>query len=914
MAVKPTYEQLDQKVRELECTVAAREAEAAELRRSLEQFKRLFERAPLGYQSLDENGRFIEVNQAWLEILGYRRDEVIGKPFGNFLLPDEKKRFEYYFQRFKAVGEILGGEFEMRKKDGKTILVSFHGKIGKGSDGGFQQTHCIFIDISERLKMETALKESETLLRSIIRSIPDLIWLKDIQGVYMTCNPRFERFFGAREADIVGKTDYAFVDADLADFFRDHDRAAIAKGVPSMNEEEVIFAADGHREILETIKTPIYTSDGDLLGVLGIGRDITKRKQEEEDRRRSDARYRTLFDYAPYGMVIADRESYYLDANPRICQMLGYTRDEFIGLHASDIVVPDEVEHIDPALREIESPSDHNRTWRFRRKDGSTFYADVTATTMPDGLLLGVIRDSTAQQRAAAELRESEKKLRLFIEHAPAALAMFDRHMHYLAVSRRWIADFDLADRQIIGRSHYDLFPEIPDRWKAVHARVMAGEAARSEEDVFERLDGQVQWLQWEVRPWFRADGTVGGIVIFSADLTERKHMEAERAKLQAQLLQSQKMESVGRLAGGVAHDYNNMLSVIIGYAELVLEQIDPNDQIYEDIIEIHQAGKRSMDITRQLLAFARKQTIAPRVIDLNETMEHSLKMLRRLIGEAIALNWHPRTDIWPVYIDSGQVDQILANLCVNARDAIADTGTITIATNHGTLDEAYCAKHTDCVPGDYVMLTFSDSGHGMPQETLNKIFEPFFTTKAVGTGTGLGLATVYGIVKQNRGFINVYSEPGKGTTFTIHLPRHRGAPIIDAEEVVEAIPRGRGETVLVVEDEAAILNVARQILVGLDYHVLLAGTPAEALALAHDHDGEIALLVTDVIMPGMNGRELADRLQTDFPDMKTLFMSGYTTDLIAHHGVLDEGVNYLQKPFSKWGLAVKVRKSLEGR
>ena len=396
-------------------------------------------------------------------------------------------------------------------------------------------------------------------------------------------------------------------------------------------------------------------------------------------------------------------------------------------------------------------------------------------------------------------------------------------------------------------------------------------------------------------------------------DITERKRAEAETEKLQGQLQQAQKMESVGRLAGGVAHDFNNMLGVILGHTEMVIDEIDPASPLYANLHAVQQAGQRSADLTRQLLAFARKQTVAPKVIDINDTVEGMLKMLRRLIGEDIDLLWQPGRNLQPVKVDPAQIDQILVNLCVNARDAIAGQGKITIETDSKTLDEAYCTDHLGFQPGEYVLLEVSDNGCGIDKKTLNQIFEPFFTTKEQGKGTGLGLASVFGMVQQNNGFINVYSEPGQGTTFKIYLPVYTAK----SDEVVEKapeLPAERGhETILLVEDEPAILQMTTMMLTRLGYTVVAAATPGEAIRLAREYRGKIDLMMTDVVMPEMNGRELAGSLLSHYPDLKRLFMSGYTADIIAHHGVLDEGVHFIQKPFSMKDLGGKLREILEG-
>ena len=395
-------------------------------------------------------------------------------------------------------------------------------------------------------------------------------------------------------------------------------------------------------------------------------------------------------------------------------------------------------------------------------------------------------------------------------------------------------------------------------------------------------------------------------------DISQRKQAEAEHEKLQAQFTQAQKMESVGRLAGGVAHDFNNLLMGTMGYTQLCLDKIGPDHPIREYLDEIMSVTERSAELTRQLLAFARKQIIAPTVMDLNDAISDILKLLRRLIGEDVTMKFTEDPDTWPVKMDPVQIDQILANLCVNARDAIGGVGSVNIETSNATFDESYCAGHQGSVPGDYALLTVTDTGCGMDKETLENIFEPFFTTKGVGEGTGLGLATVYGIVKQNNGYITVYSEHGKGTTFKIYLPRH-----VCEETALAAVaaptksPHGT-ETVLLVEDEKSIRITTRLFLEDLGYTVLVAEAPSQALRLVAEHPGEIHLLITDVVMPGMSGRELANRLLALRPSIKRLFISGFTADVIAQRGILDDGMNFLSKPFGRDVLARKAREVLE--
>jgi signal transduction histidine kinase/ActR/RegA family two-component response regulator len=391
------------------------------------------------------------------------------------------------------------------------------------------------------------------------------------------------------------------------------------------------------------------------------------------------------------------------------------------------------------------------------------------------------------------------------------------------------------------------------------------------------------------------------------------KKSEEEQKFLQEQLGQSQKLESVGRLAGGVAHDFNNMLNVILGHAELSLLKIDEDDKLWYNIKEIQSAAKRSASITKQLLAYARKQNISPKKINLNPTVENMLRMLKHILGEDIDIVWKPTDNLWPTKIDPSQLDQILVNLCVNAKDAIEGAGKITIETGMKVFDKEYCSKHPEFVQGDFVLLAVSDNGCGMDKATIEKLFEPFFTTKGPGKGIGLGLSTVYGIIRQNNGFVNVYSEVGQGTTFNIYLPR-----LVDEKtEVVNTCSSkeivGGSETILLVEDEAMILKLTRKILEDLGYKVLDALTPKEAIALAKDCPDTLNILITDVIMPEMNGKDLAEKITEVCPSIKHIFMSGYTSNVIAHQGILEEGVAFIQKPFSRADLDSKIREVLKG-
>ena len=424
-------------------------------------------------------------------------------------------------------------------------------------------------------------------------------------------------------------------------------------------------------------------------------------------------------------------------------------------------------------------------------------------------------------------------------------------------------------------------------------------------------VHGSQFWAHLEITKSGDTDGKAA-YRIAGSDISALKQAEEEREKLQETLNQARKMESVGRLAGGVAHDFNNMLSVILGHAEMLLEQVAPDHPLHAGILDIRRAAERSSSLTRQLLAFASRQMVQPKVLDLNETIESIMESLKRLIGEEIDLDWRPSRNLPQVEMDPSQLDQMLANLLINARDAINGAGKVTIETGAAYFDESYCEDNLDRIPGEYVLLTVCDNGCGMDEATLSNLFEPFYTTKGVGKGTGLGLATVFGIVRQNKGFIDVRSQKGQGTTFRIYLPRNQGKVAPNrGEDLTEPGLKGR-EVILMVEDEPAVKNMVKQMLENLGYRVLQAGSPGEAVRMARDYDEEIDLLMTDVVLPEMNGLDLARDLLASYPRLRILFMSGYTADVITKQGVLDKGVHFIQKPFSLKELSIKVREVLD--
>ncbi len=518
-------------------------------------------------------------------------------------------------------------------------------------------------------------------------------------------------------------------------------------------------------------------------------------------------------------------------------------------------------------------------------------------------------------RHAEEELKKSKALINAVVENVPLMIFLKEAtELRFVIFNRAGEELLGYDRKALIGKNNLDLFPpEQAAHFMTSDREVLDGETGIldiPEEPILTAKKGQ-RLLHTRKICIRGEDGATKYLLGISEDITERKLAETEHEKLESQLRQSQKMESIGQLAGGIAHDFNNMLSVINGYSKMILDELPKSDLNYYRIQEINKAGNRSADLTRQLLAFARKQVISPKVLDLNDNIDGILKMLRRILGEDIELSWKPAARLWKIKMDSSQIDQLLANLPVNASDAISGVGKVVIETGKADLDEAYCSMHQDFIPGKYVVLSISDNGCGMDKEIQDHMFEPFFTTKKVGEGTGLGLATVFGIVKQNKGNISFYSEPGKGTTFQVYLPKHESEDVESHEksEPVE-IFRGSG-TVLLVEDEQSLLLIAKILIERLGYTVLSTSSPLEAINIAQEYKGDIHLLMTDVIMPEISGSDLQKQISVLRPDIKCLFMSGYTADVISHDGVLIEGIHFLQKPFTEQELSLKLHEAL---
>jgi two-component system cell cycle sensor histidine kinase/response regulator CckA len=653
------------------------------------------------------------------------------------------------------------------------VMVSFAAAGGR-----------LFVVQKQLLISSREVERNLALLKGITEGTLDAVFVKDLKGRYLMVNSAGAQFVGRTVEDVIGKDDTELFTPETGQLLRSFDRKVLEAGVPQTFEERA--TSNGITRMYLSTKGPYRDARGQIVGVLGVARDITSQKRAEEEFRQSQQKLRIHLEHTPLAVVEWDLEFRVAAWNPSAERIFGYSRQEAIGQHASFIVAPPYRQHVD-------------QIWQ--------------------GLL--------KQQGGTRSTNDNVTK------------------------------------------------------------------------------GGRTIACEWYNTPLVDDSGHVLGVASLVQDVTER-------VALEERLRQSQKMEAVGRLAGGVAHDFNNLLTVILGYSQILAEGVPSGSRLAESAAQIQSAADRAAGITRQLLAFSRKQVLSPRIINLNDILVNLDSLLRRLIGEDIEIMTLPAKDLGSVKADPGQIEQVIMNLALNSRDAMQQGGKLTLETSNTNLDESYAHDRQPVAPGRYVLLAVSDTGHGMTAETQARIFEPFYTTKEVGKGTGLGLSMVYGIVKQSGGHIWVYSEPDRGTTFKIYLPRvDQTVETVGVEKHVNGMQQGT-ETILLVEDDPQLRQLSSSVLTHCGYKVLVAGSPEEGLAICKADPSDIRLLVTDVVMPRMNGRQLAEQILQIAPELRVLYISGYTSNAIVHYGVLDPGLWFLPKPFTLSALIAKVREVLD--
>ncbi len=873
--------------------------------------------------STDAEGNVEMLNAAAERMTGWTDAGARGRPLDEvfrIINSETRDEVESPVERVLREGVVVGlaNHTVLISTDGTERAIADSGAPIRDEHGVIVGVVLVFQDVTERDQRERELRDSKRILDATGRMARIGGWEHDLESREATWTDALYDLIG------IG-SDVSPPNADEHwDYYPDTDRRAlrdayenaVAEGVP-FDLELRVRKADGHFFWCRVTGEPVF-EDGRCVRMRGTFQDISARKESEEALRRSRGMLERVFDVLPVGLWFADKDGKLVRGNPAGVEIWGaephVSLEEYGVFKARRLPSGEKISADDWALARTirDGVTVRDELLEIDAFDGEKrIILNYTAPILDEnGDVEGAVvvnQDVTERERAREAEHEGQERWRRYVESAPYGVFIADEAGRYLEVNAAATSITGYGEDELLAMSVGDnIHPE--DLAIAVRSfEQVRREGATRDEMRFVHKSGETRW--WVVSAVRLSDTRFIGFV---SDITERRRAEAEREALQEQLVQAQKMESVGRLAGGVAHDFNNMLQVILGNTELALAKAD-DGRLRDRLMEVHDAAESSAQLTRQLLAFARQQPANPRVLDLNETIDGMLKMLRRLIGEDVELSWMPRAGVWPVRIDPVQVNQLLANLCVNARDAIEGEGRIAIATANVTLDEERASRHPDAEPGDYVILSARDTGAGMDAETVRRIFDPFFTTKERGRGTGLGLATVYGIVRQNEGFIDVSSAVGEGTTFEVYLPRSS----VELEEQVSAdgereLPGSRGETILLVEDEVSILSLCETLLERLGYTVLAASTPLEALDIARRNAGNIDLLLTDVVMPGMNGKELATRLSSLCPGLKVAFMSGYTADVIAKRGVVEDGVSFIQKPFVLQDLATTLRDVLE--
>ncbi len=899
--------------------IAERKRTEAALLASKAEFQGLVEASPSGIWQADSVGNVTYVSTRWTEIAFMEKADIIGKPWYECVYVDDRETVREKWNKAESSSMDYRGEFRFSITETEVVwllcIARRHAGHAKGSHGWVGTIS----DISDERRVREQLRETLERYELVMEGTKGGVWDWDVPAKKVVYSKRWKELHGYGDEEI-GDSETLWSDGIHPDdkaMVRAEVQAHFEGRTPYFEAEYRIRCQDGSwRWIIDRGKA-IRSSSGDILRMAGSEVDITAKLEAREQLSESQKKLQHALEAARSGIWEWD-----------LCSNENTWSDELFRLYDLDplkyqasyenwrlsITPTDRDEAEREVRRAAQNEQEIKIAWRVNTLDGSLRWLMSRGQPQRDGngkvfRYLGTVIDIT-------ELKQAEQnvvRIKSLLDEGQrvARLGFFE----YVEATKETI--WSEEEFRIYGLDPAETSPTYaellaryvhPDDVDMLHQTFTAARESCSVFEFEHRIvlpDMEIRWVSNRANPFLDEKGRLLRYVGTTLDITERKLAEQMEQELRQQYIQAQKMESVGRLAGGVAHDFNNMLGVILGHGEMLLEQMAVDDTLRDSVQEILKAAQHSASLTRQLLAFARKQVNSPEVLDLNVTVTSILKILRRLIGENIDLVWVPGSGLGKLKMDPSQIDQILANLCVNARDAIADTGTVTIATK--AVELAKGTKWSHLLPGgNYVVLSVSDTGCGMSEETIANIFEPFFTTKELGTGTGLGLATVYGIVTQNGGVIDVDSELHRGTIFSIYLPVSMEESAVAETELTEV--GGRGETVLVVEDDTQLLTMMAAILNRLGYRVLCAESPAQGIMLARQHGEEIKLILTDVIMPGMNGRELLKEIKTFSTKIKGIYMSGYTADVIDRHGVLNEGVTFIQKPFTKQSLAKKIR------
>jgi two-component system cell cycle sensor histidine kinase/response regulator CckA len=870
------------------------------------KYRTVIENMQDAFYRIDLDGKLVMLSPSGARHLGYEStDQLMGVNVAQELYanPEDRVRF---LNELQAKGSIRDYEIRLKRADGSIFFCSASSQFYRDANGKVLGIEGILRDINERKLAEQNLRASEERYKLVVENANDAIFIVQDMNIRFT-NSRLPEILGYPTDSIIGRPFANFIHPDDRDLVVARHKARLAGEKVESNYVFRVISSNGSIKWLE-INAVKIAWDGQLA-TLNFGKDITEQKKASENLEESERKFRTIFEHSSEAaFLVADR---ILDCNHMACELLGYERDEIIGCFPPDFspeFQPDGRKSIAAAMEyndAVVAGTPQNFYWQHKRKNGTLVDTEVSLTSVTiDGTLMvhAVTRDIGQRKRAEETLR----RLATVIEQSADGVVILD--------TDGLIEYVNPAYERITGKTRDEVigtifgFFEKTVKNANIHDEVMGsliGGHTWSGTLQSIKKDGKPFNENITISPVFDTLGAVINYVAIKRDITRQ-------VALEQQVLQSQKMEAIGQLAGGVAHDFNNLLTAILGYSEILRNNLEGQDRLKRDVDEITKASNRAAGLTRQLLAFSRRQIIQPKVLDLNSIVNELNKMLRRLIGENVELATEIDNNLWQIKADPGQIEQIIMNLAVNARDAIPGGGNLTIKTTNVSYDDLSEATRIKLTPRDYVLLAITDTGSGIPNEIIPHIFEPFFTTKEQGKGTGLGLATVYGIVEQNGGAIEVDSKIGSGTTFRIYWPRIADIASKTGKFDIQTESIGGNDTILIVEDEEIVRDLTCRLLGGLGYRTLIASDPREAIELCKVYKNDISLLLTDVVMPKMNGEELARAAKIIIPELSVLFMSGYTDNSFIKHEALESQGDFLPKPFSKELLAGKIREIIE--
>ena len=872
----------------------------------------------------DTEGRVWHMNPEAERLTGWAEADAIGGPLERvFRIVNEKSGHvvESPVRRVLEEGTVVGlaNHTLLIDRSGVERPIADSGSPIRDQSGSIKGVVLVFRDQSPERASQKSLEASEERYRSLVENLGVGIAVADPNEQFTFANPAAELIFRVAEHGLEGRNLREFVDD--TDFQRIRQGTADRREGRRSSYEICITRSDGDVRRLHVTAVPQVDANGVFTGTFGTFQDITERYRAEEELARERTLLQALMDTVPDHIYFKDQQSRFILSNKAhaeyyrqagFAEPFGLTDfDIFSREHAQDAFEDEQriIRTGEPVIDKVERETwtDRPDRWVSTTKMALRNEAGEIVGTF------GVSRDITERRKMEQTLQESEEHFRTTFMNAPFGVFHSTAAGKIISVNGTFARIMGFATPaeliEAVNRTNMAeaLYEDPGTRTVVVEEVLRSGDWQRYRMR-YRRRDGVIITALLTIRPYAGPGGPSGELEGFLEDVTDREKAEEERQKLQEQLQQSQKMEAVGRLAGGIAHDFNNILTAIYGYCEMGQAKSGPDGQTGELFIQIRKSAARAANLTSQLLAFSRRRVLQPRTINLADLVDDMTNMLKRLLGEDVDVHAHRGSGLWNVSADPGQIEQVIMNLAVNSRDAMPEGGVLTIETSNTRIDAEYVRDHAEAQAGDYVLLAVSDTGHGMDAPTLGRIYEPFFTTKEVGKGTGLGLATVYGIVKQSGGFIYCYSEVGKGTTFKVYLRRAEGEQESPAETARHRTARAAAnETILFVDDDEAVRTVASSILQSAGYKVTAAHDGIEALQAVSSFSAPPDLLITDVVMPGLSGVEVARRVNERFPGIRVLYISGYTEDASVHHGILEGGVEFLQKPFTATELLQRV-------